>query len=733
MKVVLAKTAGFCPGVKRAVDMAYAEAGKPRVYTFGPIIHNEEVVSDLMRKGVRVADSVEDIVPGEDTTVIIRSHGVSRATYEALAATGARIVDATCPFVKKIHRIVDEAGARGCRIIIVGNPRHPEVEAVCGWCRSKPTVIEDEADAQNYTQNRDERAVIVAQTTFNYKKFKDLVEIISKKGYDISCVNTICNATQERQAEARSIARSVDAMIVIGGKSSSNTQKLYDICRKECGNTYYIQTLVDLDFSKLKDVDSVGITAGASTPKNIIEEVHWNMSEMNNFESFDQMLDVTLKTVRTGEVVEGTVIDVKEDEIILDIKYKFDGVITRNEYSNKPNLDLRTEVKPGDTMQAKVLKVNDGEGQVLLTYRRLVAERGNRRLEEAYENHEVLTAKVVNVLDGGLSVVVDEARVFIPASLVSDTYEKNLGKYEGQEISFVITEFNPRKRRVIGDRKQLLVAEKAARQKELFERISVGMTVEGKVKNVTDFGAFIDLGGADGLLHISEMSWGRVDNPKKFLKVGETIKVLIKDIQGTKVALSLKFEDQNPWLTAAEKYSIGSIVEGKVARMTDFGAFVELEPGVDALLHVSQISREHVDKPSDVLKVGQIVTAKVVDFNETDKKISLSIKALNLDKRYKEQALAAKAAIDNGPAAVSDAPAGETPAEAAIEETEKVPAEAVPEVTEEKAALVSEVTEETAVPVSEVTEEKAVPVPEAREEAEAEAVSETAEETPVEE
>ncbi|HIR00072.1 MAG TPA: 30S ribosomal protein S1 [Candidatus Scybalocola faecavium] len=358
------------------------------------------------------------------------------------------------------------------------------------------------------------------------------------------------------------------------------------------------------------------------------------MSEM----SFEQLLEASLKTIRTGEVVEGTVIDVKEDEIILNIGYKADGIITRNEYSNTPNLDLTQVVHVGDTLQAKVLKVNDGEGQVLLTYKRLAAEKGNKRLEEAYENHEVLTAKVAQVLDGGLSVVVEETRVFIPASLVSDVYEKNLSKYDGQEISFVITEFNPRKRRIIGDRKQLLVAEKAQKQKELLEKISVGMTVEGKVKNITDFGAFIDLGGADGLLHISEMSWGRVDNPKKFLKVGDDIKVLIKDIQGDKIALSLKFPETNPWLTAAEKYAVGNIVEGKVARMTDFGAFVELEPGVDALLHVSQISREHVEKPSDVLSVGQMITAKVVDFNEADRKISLSIKAMeNTEKPAQEE------------------------------------------------------------------------------------------------
>ena len=344
--------------------------------------------------------------------------------------------------------------------------------------------------------------------------------------------------------------------------------------------------------------------------------------------SFEQMLEESFKTIHNGEVVEGTVIDVKEDEIILNIGYKADGIITRSEYTNDSNADLRELVHTGDKMEAKVLKVNDGDGQVLLTYKRLAAEKGNKRLEEAFNTQEVLKAPVVQVLTGGLSVVVDEARVFIPASLVSDTYEKNLEKYAGQEIEVVITEFNPRRRRILGDRKQLLVAKKAEMQKELFERIHVGDVVEGVVKNVTDFGAFIDLGGADGLLHISEMSWGHVENPKKVFKVGEKLKVLIKDINGDKIALSLKFEDQNPWLTAADKYAAGSVVEGRVARMTDFGAFVELEPGVDALLHVSQISREHVEKPSDILKVGQVITAKVVDFNGEDKKISLSMKAL---------------------------------------------------------------------------------------------------------
>ena len=398
------------------------------------------------------------------------------------------------------------------------------------------------------------------------------------------------------------------------------------------------------------------------------------MSEDN----FEQMLNETFKTIHTGEVVEGEVIDVKPDQIILNIHSKSDGIITKSEYSNDSSIDLTEVVSVGDTMEAKVMKVNDGEGQTLLTYKRLAAEKGNKRLEEAFNNHEVLVAPVVQVLSGGLSVVVDGARVFIPASLVSDTYEKNLEKYNGQEIEFVVTEFNPRRRRIIGDRKQLLVERKKELQKELFERIHVGDTVTGTVKNVTDFGAFIDLGGADGLLHISEMSWGHVENPKKVFKVGEEVTVLIKNINGEKIALSMKFPGQNPWLNAGDKYAAGSVVTGRVARMTDFGAFVELEPGVDALLHVSQISHDHVDKPSDVLKVGQEIEAKVVDFNGQDHKISLSMKALeSAAPKYDDMATIGDMMQVEGDAAEEAEPVEEAAAPEAVEAVEAEAAETV--------------------------------------------------------
>ena len=344
--------------------------------------------------------------------------------------------------------------------------------------------------------------------------------------------------------------------------------------------------------------------------------------------SFEQMLDESFKTIRNGEVVEGTVLDVKPDVAYLNIGYKSDGILTSAEYSNEKDVDLTTKMQVGDKMEVKVQKVNDGDGQVILSYKRLAAEKGNKRIEEAFNNKEVLKAKVSQVLNGGLTVLVEDTRVFIPASLVSDVYEKDLSKYADQEIEFRITEFNPRRRRIIGDRRHLIVERKQEAAKELFSRIQIGDVVEGTVKNVTDFGAFVDLGGADGLLHISEMSWGRVENPHKNFHVGDQLRVMIKDIKDDKIALSLKFPDENPWIEASEKFATGSIVKGRVARMTDFGAFVELLPGVDALLHVSQISRQHVDKPSDVLRIGQEIEANVVDFNADDRKISLSMKAL---------------------------------------------------------------------------------------------------------
>ena len=632
MEILLAKSAGFCFGVQRAVDTAYKHADEKNVYTYGQIIHNEEVVGDLAKHGVKILED-DELDQIKDSKVIIRSHGAEKRVYDILEKNGNEIIDATCPFVKKIHNIVMDECGKGHTVIIIGDGKHPEVKGIMGWCMSEPVVIGTEEEAEKFVQSclngeykPSENISIVSQTTFNYRKFHNVVDIIRNKLYNVTAYKTICNATSVRQREAQEIASKVDAMIVIGGRNSSNTQKLYEISKKECENTYYIQTLVDLDLTTFESVSRVGITAGASTPNKLIKEVHGRMDEMNFAELLEN--DESRGSIKTGEIVEGRVIDVKPDEIIVDISYKSDGVIPRNEYTNTPNADLTELVHVGDAITAKVVKTNDGEGSVLLSYKRVAAEKANEKLEAALESGEILTGKVVQVVSGGLNVMYDETRVFIPASLVSDTYEKNLDKYLDQDVEFILTEYQPKKRRIIGNRKQIIVARKAEAAKELFDRIEVGMTVEGVVKNVTSFGAFIDLGGADGLLHISEMSWGRVEDPKSVLKVGDNVKAFIKNIDGEKIALSLKFDDTNPWLNADEKYAPGTVVTGKVARMADFGAFIELEPGVDALLHVSQISYDHVNKPEDVYKVGDVVEAEVVECNAADKKISLSVKSL---------------------------------------------------------------------------------------------------------
>jgi len=414
------------------------------------------------------------------------------------------------------------------------------------------------------------------------------------------------------------------------------------------------------------------------------------MSEISE-QSFEQLLkeEGSLNQIHNGAVVKGTVIGVKENEIVLNIGYKADGVISKNEYTNDSSADLTQLVQVGDEMEVKVLKVNDGDGQVVLSYKRLAQDRSSKQLEEAFNNNTVLTAKVSQVLKGGLSVSIDGVRIFIPASLVSDSYERDLTKYQDQDIDFVIIEYNPRRRRIIGDRKQIMVARKAEMKEALMSRIQEGMIVKGKVKNLTDFGGFIDLGGADGLLHISEMSWGRIESPKKLFKVGDEVEAFIKEIKGEKIALSLKFPDRNPWLNAEEKYAVGNIITGHVARMTDFGAFIELEPGIDALLHVSQISKSHVDKPSDVLKIGQDIEAKVVDFNPDERKISLSMKAIEQD------------AAEEKDAETVFEDVAEPEAAPAVEEAESVAEEAAP--AEEEAAP----TEEKAEPAAEETAQDA--------------------------
>ena len=462
-------------------------------------------------------------------------------------------------------------------------------------------------------------------------------------------------------------------MIVIGDPSSSNTKKLYEISRQKCKNTYYIQTLNDLDLTVIESASRVGITAGASTPRNIIKEVHDSMSETNEFEKLLQ--EEENFSIRTGQIVDGTVIGVKPEEIIVDIHYKSEGIVTREEYSNTPNIDLTTIVKEGDPITVKVIKTNDGEGQVVLSYKRIAAEKAYAKLEEAFNNEEVLTGTVTQALQGGLSVTVDECKVFIPASLVSDAYERDLKKYEGTEVEFVLTEFNIAKRRFIGNRKKIIVEKKAALAKELFDRIEVGQTVEGTVKNVTNFGAFIDLGGADGLLHISEISWGKLKHPQEVLAIGDkvNVKILSMNPEKNKISLGLKQITPEPWTIITDKYQVGNIVSGKVVQLKEYGAFVELEPGLDGLVHISEVAHKRVANIGDELKLGQTVETKILDIDMDRKRISLSIKAATPAPEGMEEEEAGEAPAE---APVEEAPAAEAPVEEAAEAVEEAVEEA---------------------------------------------------------
>lgn len=634
-QIEVAASAGFCFGVTRAVNLAYEaiETKKP-LYSYGQLIHNQTVTDDLAQKGLQIVEDLDGLTEG---TLLIRSHGVGAELYEKAQAQGLEILDGTCPFVKKIHDIVHEKKAAGHGIIIVGDGKHPEVVGINGWCENSAVILEDIEAAQTKEIPPMDCYTIVVQTTFRQEKFDKILEILQQRGIQMDVHNTICSATEKRQKEAETLSQKVDAMVVIGGKNSSNTQKLFEICKKNCRNTVHIETKYDLVLNNLKKGDRIGITAGASTPPVIIKEVVVTMSEalenaVQNLEgseeaTFEQLLEGTLVTLHTGDVVKGIVISVSDtEEVSVNLHYKSDGIIARGEFSSDPAVVPSKTVQPGDEIEVFVIRVSDGDGNVMLSRKRIEAQKGMEEIEAAYNNKTVVTGQVTQVVKGGLIAVVNGVNVFIPSSQVSNRFIEDLSVFNGQEMEFNIIEMDRVKRRIIGGRKALVEQEIAAKRAALFETVQAGTKVVGTVSRLTDFGAFVDLGGVDGLIHISEMSWGRISNPKEVLKEGQSVEVFVLDVdkEKGKISLSLKDADKNPWKLAAEKYAVGSIVEGKVVRMVPFGAFVELEPGVDGLVHISQIANKHVVKPEDELKVGEMIQVKVLEVNCDQKKISLS-------------------------------------------------------------------------------------------------------------
>ena len=546
-------------------------------------------------------------------------------------------MDGTCPFVKKIHQIVQQQQEAGKGILVVGDGAHPEVIGICGWCQNQAVILEDEQAAREKDIPPKDSYAVVVQTTFRQEKFDKILQILQERGISMQVFQTICSATEKRQTEAEELSKCVDKMIVIGGKNSSNTQKLVEICAKNCGNTVHIETICDLVLNNFEKNDKIGITAGASTPPAIIKEVVVTMSEalenaVQNLEgseetTFAQMLEESLVTLHTGDVVKGIVISVSDtEEVSVNLHYKSDGIIARGEFSSDPTVIPSKTVQPGDEIEVFVVRVNDGDGNVMLSRKRIEAQKGMEEIEEAYNNKAVVTGQVTQVVKGGLIAVVNGVNVFIPSSQVSNRFIEDLSVFNGQELEFNIIEMDRVKRRIIGGRKALVEQEIAAKRAALFETIQAGTKATGTVSRLTDFGAFVDLGGVDGLIHISEMSWGRISNPREVLKEGQTVEVFVLDVdkEKGKISLSLKDADKNPWKLAAEKYSVGSVVEGKVVRMVPFGAFVELEAGVDGLVHISQIANKHVVKPEDELKVGEVIKVKVLEVNPDQKKISLS-------------------------------------------------------------------------------------------------------------
>ena len=644
MSVTVAKTAGFCFGVRRAVDLAEQQAEKNGVlYAYGEIIHNMHEIRRLEKRGVRTAQTLEEIPDG--AKVLIRAHGVPRTVYDTLAAKNCEVFDATCPFVQKIHRIVDRESRDGRLIVILGSAGHPEVVGIQGWC-GESVVLEGETQARAFTEQLemvDRPLAVVAQTTVNRAIWNISVGLIKKRCTNLKIFDTICKATDERQSEARLLAGASDQMVVIGDKKSSNTKRLYEISRSLCKNVLYIEDAAELTTQELCRDGRVGITAGASTPAWIIKEVSNMMSEetkIENGEDFAAMLEESFKTLNTGEKVTGTVVAVSTTDVQVDLGVKHTAYIPVSELSDDPNYDVAANIHPGDEIEAVVVRVNDGEGTVTLSKKRVDQLKGWETIEKAYEEHTVVEGTIVEENRGGVVATAFGVRVFIPASQTGVPKDQPMSQLVKTKQSFYITEINRQRKRVVGSIRQIQQEARKAAAEKIWSTIEVGNEYEGTVKSLTSYGAFVDIGGVDGMVHISELSWGRIKHPSEVVNVGDKVKVFVigLDKENKKISLGYKREEDNPWNVFKSKYGVGDVAEVKILKFMPFGAFAEIVPGVDGLIHISQIADHRIAKPEDVLEVGQQVEAKIIDINDEKKKVSLSIRALLVaDDEYDEE------------------------------------------------------------------------------------------------
>lgn len=649
MKIILANTSGFCFGVNRAVTSVYESAKRYKmpIFTYGPIIHNTDVVNDLEGKGVKVINNLDELKMVEDGVVIIRSHGVSLEVYNTLKENNILSIDMTCPYVKKIHKIVKENSGKGYKIIIVGNPTHPEVEGINGWSDNKAAIVSTLEDC--YALTKFEKICIVVQTTFSKEKWGPIREyLIESKCNESVDFNTICNSTSERQNEAAELSKSVDAMIVVGGKHSSNTQKLYNICKQNCDNTWHIENVTELNLEQVKKFNSVGVTSGASTPNWVVEKLVdelVKMDESNNVvnqetkvsvkqkdisneelkeQSFEDMLN-NFKILDIGDIVKGKVVAVNDDEAIIDIGYKSDAIIPASEMTDYAE-NLRDLLSIGETIEASVIGYNENDGSIVLSKKDVDVQKGWEEARKAFENKAIIMAKVLKETKGGAIAQFKALTIFIPYSQLSNRHVE-VNELVGENIPVKIIEFEEGKN-IVASSRVVLEENKYKNKLNFWENLYVGKDFIGNVKKLASYGAFVDIGGIDGLLHISEISWSKSDNAEKYINVDDKLEVYVKEFnkENEKIMLGLKTKGENPWTTISSNYNVGDIIEGKVVRLTTFGAFINIQEGIDGLVHISQISERRIKSPGEVLEVGEMVKVKITSIDIANKRIGLSIK-----------------------------------------------------------------------------------------------------------
>ena len=637
MELRVAQTAGFCFGVRRAVDMAETLAKTHDVlYCYGEIIHNSHEINRLAQYGIKTAFSIDEIP--DHAPVLIRAHGVPKAVYDAFSAKDCTVFDATCPFVAKIHRIVAEEYESGRKIIILGSAGHPEVVGIAGWCRDAlvfetPQALSEALDTGLLPA--DSPLSVVGQTTLNRSLWDISVKILKKRCTKCKIFDTICNATDERQAEARLLAGESGCMIVIGDKKSSNTKRLYEISKALCPHVFYIEDAAELKADEITRFTdrTVGITAGASTPAWIIKEVSNMMSEemkIETGEDFAAMLEESLKSIKNGEKVTGTVIAISQTEVQVDLGAKQTAYIPIDELSDDPSYKVEEHIHPGDEIEAVVVRVNDGEGIISLSKKRVDQLKGWETIEAAKEEHTVVEGTIIEENRGGVVATAFGVRVFIPASQTGVPKDEPMSKLVKTKQSFYVTEINRQRKRVVGSIRAVQQESRKAAAEKIWETIEIGNEYEGTVKSLTSYGAFVDIGGVDGMIHISELSWGRIKHPSEVVSIGDAVKVYVigLDKENKKISLGYKREEDNPWNIFTSKYAVGDTATVKILKFMPFGAFAEIVPGVDGLIHISQIADHRIAKADETLSVGEEVDAKIIDINDEKKKVSLSIRAL---------------------------------------------------------------------------------------------------------